>query len=267
MVVDSHAHLDDPRFGEERAQVIQRAWDAGVRQILTIGNGSGPDDMGCGIPIAEEHSGVFTSVGIHPHDASRATDSHFVLMKDLASHPRVVAIGETGLDYHYDNSPREVQREVFRRQLETAAALDLPVIVHTREADVDTEAILRGTGNRRGVLHCFTSGSALAEAALELGFMISFSGIVTFPKSGALREIARQVPAERLLVETDCPYLAPTPHRGKRNEPAFVVETLRCLAEIRGVSEAQLANETARNFARLFSLDENVLESSRREGI
>jgi TatD DNase family protein len=266
MIVDSHAHLDDPRFGAERAEVIQRAWDAGVRCILTIGNGSGPDDMACGIPIAEQHDGIYTSAGIHPHDAARAEDRHFAAMEELAMHPRVVAIGETGLDYHYDNSPREMQREVFRRQLEVAGALDLPVIVHTREADEDTERILRQVGNKRGVLHCFTSGIRLAEAALEMGFLISFSGIVTFPKSGSLREIAQRIPDERLLIETDCPYLAPAPHRGKRNEPAFVVETLRFLASARSVSEQELAAGTTRNFARLFGLGGNVLESSRREG-
>lgn len=253
MFVDSHAHLDDSRFSDDRDALIQRAWDSGVRRILTIGNGTGPDDMGCGIPYAESRDWIFTSVGIHPHDAARAEDRHFEMMERLSGHPRVLAIGETGLDYHYDNSPRDVQREVFKRQLSLARQLDLPVIVHTREADADTEEILRSSGVVRGVLHCFTSSAHLAEVALRLGFLISFSGIVTFPNARDLQEIARSVPADRLLVETDCPYLAPVPHRGKRNEPAFVAETAKFLAAARGVSVETLAIETSQNFTRLFS--------------
>jgi TatD DNase family protein len=180
-------------------------------------------------------------------------ERHFELLERLTQHPKVLAIGETGLDYHYDNSPREVQRSVFRRQLETAGRLDVPVIVHTREADADTEDLLRASGVRRGVLHCFTSGARLAETALDLGFMVSFSGIVTFPKATELVEIAKKVPPDRLLVETDCPFLAPVPYRGKRNEPSFVVETARILASVRGVSLEQLAAETSANFTRLFS--------------
>jgi TatD DNase family protein len=254
MIVDSHAHLDDARFSTDRDALIQRAWDSGVRRILTIGNGTGPDDMGCGIPYAEGHSWIFTSVGIHPHDAARAEERHFELMERLAKHPRVLAIGETGLDYHYDNSPRDVQQDVFRRQLATARKVELPVIVHTREADADTRMILHESGVVKGVLHCFTSSAQLAEFALDLGFHISFSGIVTFPNARDLVEIARKVPADRLLVETDCPYLAPVPHRGKRNEPSFVAETAKFLAAARGVSLEQLAAETSENFARLFGV-------------
>jgi TatD DNase family protein len=255
---DSHAHLDDARFAADREAVIQRAWDAGVRRILTIGNGAGPDDMGCGIPVAEAHHWIFTSVGVHPHDASKVEDRHFEMMERLSANPKVLAIGETGLDYHYDNSPREIQREVFRRQLSTAASLDLPVIVHTREADEDTERILREAGVSRGVLHCFTSSARLAQAALEMGFLISFSGIVTFPNARELAGIARTIPEDRLMVETDCPYLAPVPHRGKRNEPAFVVETARFVAELRGMSLDQLASRTGENFTRLFSPPETA---------
>jgi TatD DNase family protein len=200
MLIDSHAHLDDPRFDTDRDAVLQRAWDAGVRRILTIRNGRGPDDMGCGIPIAAAHDWVWTSVGIHPHDAAKAEPRHFDQMEQLASNPRVIAIGETGLDYHYDNSPRDVQREVFRQQLRVAKKLDLPVIVHTREADEDTERILREEGPPRGIIHCFTSGPGLAEVAIELGFHISFSGIVTFPKADNLSKIAQSVPEDRLLV-------------------------------------------------------------------
>jgi TatD DNase family protein len=258
MLVDSHAHLDDARFASDREELIQRAWDAGVHRILTIGNGAGPDDMGCGIPYAESRSWIFTSVGIHPHDASKAEDRHFDLMEKLAGHPKVLAIGETGLDYHYDNSPRDVQRQVFQRQLEVAFNVRLPVIVHTREADEDTERILRDAKPLKGVLHCFTSSPHLAEVALELGFMISFSGIVTFPNASSLAEIARSMPADRLLVETDCPYLSPVPHRGKRNEPAFVAETAKFVANLRGVSFEELCDVTTRNFTRLFSPGETA---------
>ena len=258
MLTDSHAHLDDARFIDDREAVIQRAWDAGVRRILTIGNGTGPDDMGCGIPVAEAYDWIFTTVGVHPHDASKVEERHYEMMERLSAHPRVLAIGETGLDYHYDNSPREIQREVFRRQLKIAAGLDLPVIVHTREADEDTAQILREAGVSRGVLHCFTSSAGLAQAAIEIGFLISFSGIVTFPNARELAGIAATIPADRLMIETDCPYLAPVPHRGKRNEPAFVLETARFVAQARGINLEALASQTAENFSRLFSPPETA---------
>jgi TatD DNase family protein len=258
MLADSHAHLDDARFAADREELIQRAWDAGVRRILTIGNGTGPDDMGCGIPYAESRNWIFTSVGIHPHDASKAEDRHFPMMETLAKHPRVLAIGETGLDYHYDSSPRDVQCQVFERQLELAGRLRLPVIVHTREADDDTERILQTAAPVNGVLHCFTSSAHLAEVALRLGFLISFSGIVTFPNARDLADIARSVPADRLLVETDCPYLAPVPHRGKRNEPAFVADTAKFIANLREITVEELADVTTRNFTRLFSPPETA---------
>jgi TatD DNase family protein len=253
MLIDSHAHVDDPRFDEDRNAMLQRAWDAGVRKILTIGNGSGPDQMGCGIPFAEAHDWIFTSAGVHPHDASKVEERHYSLIEDLAKHRKVLAIGETGLDYHYDNSPRDVQRQVFRRQLALARELDLPVIVHTREADEDTEHILTEEGPLRGVIHCFTSGEKLADFATGIGFLISFSGIVTFPKSQSLADIARRIPANRMLIETDCPYLAPVPHRGKRNEPAFVADTARFISSLRGVSFEEVCKQTAANFTDLFA--------------
>jgi TatD DNase family protein len=253
MLVDSHAHIDDPRFSEDRQQVLQRAWDAGIRRILTIGNGRGPDDMGCGIPIADAHDWIVTSVGIHPHDAAKCEDHHLDLMRELGGNPKVVAIGETGLDYYYDNSPRDVQQKVFRRQLSIAKDLNLPVIVHTRDADEDTERILQQAGPRGGVLHCFTSSERLAAVAIELGFYISFSGIVTFPKSGHISTVARNIPLDRILVETDCPYLAPVPHRGKRNEPSFVLDTCSFVASLRGISNEELAAATTANFLRLFA--------------
>jgi TatD DNase family protein len=257
MLIDSHAHLDDARFSQDRADVIQRAWDAGIRRIVTIGTGSGPDDMGCGIPIAESYDWIHTTLGFHPHDSAKVEERHFERMKELASHPKVVAIGETGLDYHYDHAPRETQRAVFERQLEIASELDLPIVVHTRSADADTEALLRRFAPRRGVLHCFTSGGALADAALEIGFMISFSGIATFPNAKDLVDIVRMVSSDRILIETDCPYLAPVPHRGKRNEPAFVADTARFIANIRGVPVEQLEEETFENLCRLFQWESN----------
>jgi TatD DNase family protein len=254
MLIDSHAHLDDPRFNTDRDAVLQRAWDAGLRKILTIGNGAGPDQMGCGIPIAEAHDWIYTTVGVHPHDASKVEDRHLGQMEDLAKHPKVLAIGETGLDYYYDNSPRDVQREVFRRQLALARKLDLPAIIHTRDADADTEEILKQETPARGVIHCFTSGERLAEFALSIGFLVSFSGIVTFPNAKALAAIARRIPEDRIVIETDCPYLAPVPHRGKRNEPGFVADTARFVAELRGIAVDELAARTAANFDRVFGL-------------
>ena len=254
MLIDSHAHLDDPRFDPDRGAVLQRAWDAGIREILTIGNGSGPDQMGCGIPIAEAHDWIYTSVGVHPHEASKVDECHYDLMERLSKHPRVLAIGETGLDYFYDHSPREVQREVFRRQLALARRLELPVIIHTRDADEDTELILRVGTPARGVIHCFTSGERLADFALSIGFFISFSGIVTFPAAKPLAQIAQRIPPDRILVETDCPYLAPVPHRGKRNEPQFVADTARFIAGLRGVPADEVATQASANFKTLFAV-------------
>ena len=253
MIVDSHAHLDDSRFSDDREGVLQRAWDAGVRKILTIGNGSGPDQMGCGISIADIHDWIYTSAGVHPHDASKVEERHYDLIQQLARHPRVLAIGEMGLDYHYDNSPRDIQRAVFRRQLALANDLDLPVIIHTREADDDTIALLKAESPRRGVIHCFTSGNKLADFVLEIGFYISFSGIVTFANAQSLAEIARSVPVDRILVETDSPYLAPIPHRGKRNEPSFVADTARFIANLRGMPTDEFSMRTSANFERLFA--------------
>jgi len=252
VLVDSHAHLDDPRFDLDREDVLQRAWDAGIRQILTIGNGRGPDDMGCGIPIAEAHDWIVTSAGIHPHDASKAEDRHFDMIRRLGSNPKIVAVGETGLDYFYDNSPRDVQREVFRRQVRIAKELRLPIIVHTRDADDDTYCILAEEEATSGVIHCFSSGEALAHFALKIGLSISFSGIVTFPKSDLIAGVARTIPNDRVLIETDCPYLAPVPHRGKRNEPMFVADTARFVSSLRGAPIEDLSTATTANFKRVF---------------
>jgi TatD DNase family protein len=259
MFVDSHAHIDGPEFDADRDEVVERARAAGVVAILNVGTGDphGPD-LQRAVSVAERYEGVYAAVGVHPHDA-RLFDEHAAeRVYELArSSERVIAWGEIGLDYHYDNSPREVQREVFARQLRLARELKLPVVIHSREADAETVEILGsewGGAGLGGIMHCFGGGWELAEGVLELGFMISFAGNVTFKKAEALREVARRVPVERLLVETDCPFLTPVPFRGRRNEPARVVETARCLADLHGIEAAEFGRLTTGNFRRFFNL-------------
>jgi TatD DNase family protein len=259
MFIDSHAHIDGPEFDPDRDEVIQRARDAGVSTILNVGTGdphSGALERA--VELAEKHIDIYTSVGTHPHDArlfdDRAEQRITGLLKQSA---RVIALGEIGLDFHYDNSPRDVQLEVFGRQLELARDARLPVIVHTREAEEETIQTLashQADSSLGGVMHCFSGSLWLAQKALELGFLISFSGIVTFKKAEDLRAVARHVPLDRLLIETDCPYLAPVPFRGKRNEPAYVVEVARCLAELHGLAVEEIARVTTGNFEKLFRL-------------
>lgn len=257
MLVDSHAHIDGPEFDADRDEVIQRARDAGVSTILNVGTGdpqTGAFERA--VELAEKHDGIYTAIGIHPHDARLYDDVTEERIRNLATNSsRVIAWGEIGLDFHYDNSPRDVQREVFRRQLRAARDLRLPVIIHTREAEHETIEILRAEwedSGLRGIMHCFSGSSELAQKVLELGFLISFSGILTFKKAEELRETSRQVPLDKLLIETDCPYLTPVPYRGKRNEPAYVREVAGCLAEIRGVSLDEMEQITERNFSVLF---------------
>lgn len=257
MFVDSHAHVDGEEFDADRVEVLERSRAAGVRAILNVGTGDPHSgSLERAVAVAEEFEGVYAAAGVHPHDARLYDDeAERRLLEVLRSSERVVALGEIGLDYHYDNSPREVQQEVFRRQLRLAQDEGLPVIIHTREADEETAKIMRGELNERGprgVMHCFGGGWPLASVALELRFMISFAGNVTFKKADALRDVARLVPAERLLVETDCPYLSPVPLRGRRNEPAHVVETVRFLAELRGTTPEELGRATSENFYDLF---------------
>ena len=259
MFVDSHAHIDGPEFDADREEVIQRAHAAGVSGILNVGTGdprSGAFERA--IELGKSHPSIYTAIGTHPHDARLYDDAAEEKTRSLiASGEHVVAWGEIGLDFHYDNSPRDVQVDVFKRQLRAARDLNLPVIIHTREAETETIDILESDydgAERRGVFHCFSGSEELAKRALEIGFMISFSGIVTFKKAEELRNIARQVPLDRLLIETDCPYLTPVPHRGKRNEPAYVVEVARCLAGLHGLEIDQLAHVTTENFMRFFSL-------------
>lgn len=252
-LIDSHCHLDDSKFDEDREQVIERARAAGVERMLAIGTGNGPPDLEVAVRQADRYPFVFATIGVHPHDASKATPETFERLTELGRHPKVLAIGEIGLDYHYDFSPRDVQRSVFERQLELAAAAAKPIVIHTREAWDDTLAILRNHWRGGGVMHCFTGDVAQAEESLAIGFHLSFGGVLTFPKAEAVRQAARIVPNDKLLVETDCPYLAPVPHRGKRNEPAFIVETAKRLADVRGCTSAEIARITTSNFERLFT--------------
>jgi len=250
MLTDSHAHLDDRRFAPDLEEVIGRAREAGVTAILTVA--SNLRAARASIDLAGRFPFIRVAVGIHPHDAAAAPDDYPERLRRLARLPGVAAIGEIGLDYHYDFSPRPVQREVFRVQLELARELDLPVVIHAREADGDILAALREAGPGRGVMHCFSGDLAMAEACLDLGYHLSFAGNVTFPKSEELRRVAARVPLDRLLVETDCPYLAPVPKRGRRNEPAFVVHTARALAELRGMTLEELAAQATANARVLF---------------
>lgn len=255
-LVDSHCHLDDEKFSNDRDEVIERAQQAGVARMLAIGTGSGPPDLDAAIGLAERYSCLQATVGVHPHDARKATGQTFEDLRARLAHPAVVGLGEIGLDYHYDFSPPECQRDVFVEQLRIAAEFHTPVIIHTREAWPDTMDILQrywtptGLG---GVMHCFSGGPEEARAVLAMNFLVSFGGIVTFPKAEAVQAAAVMVPLDRLLVETDAPYLAPAPRRGKRNEPAFVVHTATRLAELRGESLEDLARVTTANFERLFA--------------
>jgi TatD DNase family protein len=260
MFIDSHAHIDGPEFDADREEVIQRARDAGVSAILNVGTGDPHSGaLQRAVELGDKYEGVFTAVGVHPHDARLFDDqAEQKLLRLIRQSPRVIAWGEIGLDFHYDNSPREVQMEVFRRQLRLARDAKLPVIVHTREAEDETIDILRVEwegSSPPGIMHCFSGSLALAEKAMELGFLVSFSGIVTFKKADELRSVAQQVPLDRLLIETDCPFLSPTPFRGKRNEPAYVVEVARCLAQLRKLSLDELARSTTVNFVKAFNLD------------
>jgi len=258
MYIDSHAHLEMPPFDPDREDVIRRARDAGVRTLLNVGSADpGTDSLRRAFDLVERYDFMYTSVGVHPHEARRVTEADYDALLEASAHPKVLAWGEIGLDYHYDHSPRPVQQAVFRRQLQCARRLGRPVIIHTRSADEDTIAILREAavaGPLRGILHCFTGGEALARAAVAMGFLISFSGILTFKAAGDLRAIAAGLPLDRVLIETDSPYLAPVPHRGRRNEPAFVVEVARTLAGLHGLPVEEIGRRTAENFRQFFRL-------------
>ncbi len=253
-IVDSHCHLDYPKLAPEIDGVLERAAHAGVGLLVTIS--TRVKQFESVLAIAEAHATVYCSVGTHPHHAAEEPDVTTARLVELAKHPKVVGIGESGLDYHYDNSPRDQQAAGFRVHIDAARETGLPLIIHSREAEDDTARILEdemGKGAFKPLLHCFTSRAALAERALALGACISFSGIVTFNNADDLRRVAQTVPDERILVETDAPFLTPVPMRGKPNEPAYVLHTLRRLAELRGVDETVFARRTSENFFRLFS--------------
>ncbi|MBK8175736.1 MAG: TatD family hydrolase [Rhodospirillales bacterium] len=254
MLIDSHCHLDHAEFTHEVDAILDRARRAGVTGFLTIATSL--RDFPQVRAIAEAHADVFCSVGVHPHDAATEAGVSAAQLIELAAHPKVAGIGECGLDYFYNKSAKDVQIATFRAHIAAARISGLPLIVHSRDADTDMAEILceeHRQGAFTGVLHCFSSGPELADVAVGLGFCISFSGILTFKKTDALRAIAARLPLDCLLVETDAPYLAPVPMRGRRNEPAFVIETLAVLAANRGMDEAELAAVTTANFSRLFT--------------
>jgi len=266
MFIDSHAHLDGPRFDPDRAEVISRARAAAVTTILAVGTGDGPGTLDCAIKLAAQYDFIYATIGIHPHEAKLAADADFLQLESLARAPKVIAWGEIGLDYHYDHSPRDIQQNVFVRQMTLATAAKLPIIIHCRPSDnsdnawEDCLALIEqhwkptGLG---GLLHCFTSTWAHAKRALDMGFMISFAGNITFPKAQQIRDSAKQVPMNRILIETDSPFLAPVPYRGKRNEPAYVKQVARQLAELRRLTTEEVAAHTTQNFRRFFSLPES----------
>ena len=253
-LVDSHVHLDHEQFRSDLDALIARAHEQGVTRMLTIGTGDGPPKLDCAVELASKYEGVYATVGVHPHEASKANAATFDDLRKLLREPGVLALGEIGLDYHYDFSPREVQREVFVEQMRLARDAGKPIIIHTREAWSDTVDLLRREWTGPGIMHCFTGDEAQAREALDLGFHLSFGGVLTFNKAENVRQAAAIVPDDRLLVETDAPYLAPIPHRGKRNEPAFMVETVKRLAAVRGVEAERIAALTTENFDRLLLL-------------
>jgi len=265
MFVDSHAHLEGHRYDTDREQVISRAREGGIETIVAIGIGDGPVNFDCGILLAEKYEFVYATIGIHPHEAKLADQAAFDRMEQLAKRPKVIAWGEIGLDYYYDHSPRELQQQVFLKQMELARAANLPIVIHCRPSDnsenawddclrlISEQWLPSGLG---GVMHCFTGNAEQAKRSLDMGFMISFAGNVTFPKAQQIRDAARMVPMDRMLIETDSPFLAPIPYRGKRNEPMFVKEVARQIGELHGFSADEIGHQTTQNFYRFFSLHE-----------
>ena len=255
--IDSHAHIDFPQFDTDRDAMLARARAGGVSTILAIGVGPGPEKLDAAIPYAEAYDWIYTTVGVHPHEAKEVTPAHLETLEKLAHHPKVIAWGEIGLDYFYDHSPRDVQERVFRQQMELAQAAKLPLIIHCRDAWGNCLRVLEeawkptGLG---GVLHCFTSTLEHAQRGVDMGFMVSFTGNITYPKAQGIREVAKVLPLANILIETDSPYLAPQAYRGKRNEPAYVAEVARTIASVRDLSADEIAAATSENFRRLFRL-------------
>jgi TatD DNase family protein len=259
-LIDSHAHVDVSDFDADRDAMLSRAQAAGVGTLLAIGNGPEVEKLGAPIPYAEAHDWIYASIGIHPHEAQNATGAHYAELDRLARHPRVIAWGEIGLDYHYDHSPRDTQAQVFRRQLEQARAAQKPIIIHCREAWPDCLKILdqdwRSSG-LGGIFHCFAGTIEEARFGMDMGFLVSFAGNITYPKAQNLRDVASAIPLDRLLIETDSPFLAPVPHRGHRNEPAHVAEVARTIANVRNLPPDEIAGVTAENFRRFFAIAPN----------
>ena len=259
-LIDTHAHLDDPKFESDRDEAIKRAKDAGLENIITVGTWQKGHDLKPVIELAERYDFVYAVLGVHPHDAGDAGEDAFNEIKELSAHSKVIAIGETGLDYHYEHSPKNIQKTVFIKHIQLAREINLPLTIHSREAQDDTLDILKEEGVRDigGVLHCFSGSYEMAKKCLDMGLYLSFTGVVTFPKASNIHEIARKIPIEKLLVETDCPYFAPEPHRGKRNEPSFIVETAKKIAEVKGLSYADVARITTLNAKALFGIGEKI---------
>jgi TatD DNase family protein len=275
--IDSHAHLEGKRYDVDRDEVLARAKQNGIEAYLAIGNGEGPETADCGSKLAEKYDGkpeyprIWASVGIHPHEASLANAAADSQMLQWARHPKVIAWGEIGLDYFYDHSPRETQKTVFLRQMELAKAANLPIIIHCRPSDNSENAwddCLKMMADHwsptglGGIMHCFTGSVAHARRALDMGFMISFAGNITFPKAQQIRDAAQMVPLDRMLIETDSPYLAPIPHRGQRNEPAFVTEVARQIGDLRASSAEGIGAQTTQNFYKFFGLALDYADSA-----
>jgi TatD DNase family protein len=263
MFTDSHCHLDSEKFAADLDAVLERAAAVGVTRLLSIGTG----ELDCAVRVAERYPEVFATIGVHPHDAAKFGPQTPADLRSLADNRKVIAFGEIGLDYHYDFAPREVQREVFTEQLKLAAGLNLPITIHTREAWDDTIAILRANWSGRGIMHCFTGDPVQAQQALDLGFYLSYAGVTTFKTAESVRQSLRITPHNRLLIETDAPYLAPIPWRGKRNEPSFMVETAKRIAEILALPLDRVAQLTTENFNRITQVGQAVPPVLRYTGI
>src|SRR5579864_4857488 len=256
-LIDSHAHVDVSDFDADRDAMLDRARAAGVGALLAIGNGPEIEKLEAAVPYAEAHDWIYAAAGIHPHEARHATEAHYDELDRLVRHPRFIAWGEIGLDYHYDHSPRDVQVRVFRHQLEQARSAQIPIVIHCREAWTDCLKILDEdwrSSELGGIFHCFAGTMQEARQGMDMGFLISFAGNVTYPKSQNLRDVAREIPLDHLLVETDSPFLAPLPYRGKRNEPAYVAEVARSIANVRNLAAEEVARSAAENFRRFFGL-------------
>jgi TatD DNase family protein len=259
MLIDSHAHIQSKEYADEREAVIARAHDAGVEKIIAVGGAGDMSSNTEAVALAAAFPDIYATVGMHPHDAKDVGDDELRKLVELAAHPKVVAIGETGLDYYYNHSPHDVQRRVFTRFIHMARDTGLPIVVHERDAAQEAAELLRGEGRGlRGVIHCFTGNYDAARAYLDLGFYISFTGIITFKSAAPLREVVQKVPLERMLVETDSPFLTPVPHRGRRNEPAYVRLVAETVAQVKGIHFDEVARATTRNTAALFGIQSGL---------